>query len=171
MKILKTFNEEQVTEEDEPSMLHRRAVRGVVFDDNKNIAFIFARNYNYYELPGGGVEKDETIEEGFIRECKEETGCDVKVIKEIGRILELRKRSKLINDSHCYIAKIIGDKGDVSMTEKEIEEGKEVIWVPIEEALCLIKTSDASKDIYDQYLLERDTLFMLEALNVLKTSK
>lgn len=38
---------------------------------------------NYYTIPGGGLEEGETVEEGTIREIKEEFGIDVKVIKQL----------------------------------------------------------------------------------------
>lgn len=38
---------------------------------------------NYYTIPGGGLEEDETIEEGTIREIKEEFGIDVKIVKQL----------------------------------------------------------------------------------------
>ena len=38
---------------------------------------------NYYTIPGGGLEKGETIEEGTIREIKEEFGIDVKIVKQL----------------------------------------------------------------------------------------
>ena len=37
----------------------------------------------YYTFPGGGLEKGETLEEGVIREIKEEFGINVKVIKKL----------------------------------------------------------------------------------------
>lgn len=37
----------------------------------------------YYTFPGGGIEKGETLEEGIIREIKEELGIEVKVIKKL----------------------------------------------------------------------------------------
>lgn len=37
----------------------------------------------YYTIPGGGLEEGETIEEGTIREIKEEFGIDVKVIEKL----------------------------------------------------------------------------------------
>ena len=37
----------------------------------------------YYTFPGGGLEEGETIEEGTIREVKEEFGINVKVIKKL----------------------------------------------------------------------------------------
>lgn len=39
---------------------------------------------NYWELPGGGVEVDESLEAGLVREFKEETDLEV---KKVGRLL------------------------------------------------------------------------------------
>jgi len=38
----------------------------------------------YWVLPGGRVEKNETVEQACIREAKEETGLDVKIVKMTG---------------------------------------------------------------------------------------
>ena len=38
---------------------------------------------DYYTFPGGGLEEGESLEEGTIREIKEEFGIDVKVIKKL----------------------------------------------------------------------------------------
>lgn len=58
-----------------------RAVAIIIKD--KNILVMFRKNQGkeYYVFPGGGVEKNETIEEAVLREVKEETTLDVKVNK------------------------------------------------------------------------------------------
>lgn len=38
---------------------------------------------DYYTFPGGGLEEGENLEEGVIREIKEEFGIDVKVVKKL----------------------------------------------------------------------------------------
>lgn len=38
---------------------------------------------NYYTFPGGGLEEGETLEEGTIREIKEEFGINVKTIRKL----------------------------------------------------------------------------------------
>ena len=36
---------------------------------------------HYFTIPGGGVEEGETYEEAAIRETKEETCCDIEIVK------------------------------------------------------------------------------------------
>lgn len=37
--------------------------------------------HDKWELPGGKIEFGETPEQAVVRECKEETGCDIRVIR------------------------------------------------------------------------------------------
>lgn len=59
------------------------AVGAVCFYGDK-IVIVFAQNKNSWTLPGGGVEKGETVEEAVIREVKEETNMRVLHQKIIG---------------------------------------------------------------------------------------
>ena len=55
---------------------------GFVFMHRKNVK----RNKDYeeyYTFPGGHLEEGETLEEGVIREIKEEFGIDVKVVRNL----------------------------------------------------------------------------------------
>jgi ADP-ribose pyrophosphatase YjhB (NUDIX family) len=46
---------------------------------------------DYYTLPGGGVELEESFEEATIREVKEETGLDVLALQRVSRYISLEK--------------------------------------------------------------------------------
>ena len=55
---------------------------GVVFMNRKNV--IRNKDYQeYYTFPGGHLEEGETLEEGVIREIKEEFGINVKVVRKV----------------------------------------------------------------------------------------
>lgn len=64
-------------------MAIRNAAKAIIIKDGK----IFLNKYQveegniYYELPGGGQLQYETMEEAVIRECLEETGYCVKVLR------------------------------------------------------------------------------------------
>lgn len=50
------------------ALMHRQHVKNRKYED-------------YYVFPGGGQEENETLEQGTIREIKEEFGIDVKIVK------------------------------------------------------------------------------------------
>ena len=65
----------------------RIVARAITFIDDK-ILLIKRHNTNYeiqdyYTIPGGGVEIGEDFSEAAVRETKEETCCDIKIIKEL----------------------------------------------------------------------------------------
>ena len=51
----------------------RPSVRGIILRNGK-IAMMHSQKYNYYKLPGGGIEPGESLEETLIREVREESG-------------------------------------------------------------------------------------------------
>ena len=79
---------------------------------------------NTFELPGGGVELDETLEQGLIREFHEETGVDIK----IGKLLKVEDSFFTFNeqDAHgilvFYEVELIG--GEISANHEDSVEAK-----------------------------------------------
>ena len=66
----------------------RKVARGITFFDDKVLLLHRIRKGNelleYYAIPGGGVEENETMEEAVVRELKEETSIDVKINSYLG---------------------------------------------------------------------------------------
>ena len=58
----------------------------------------------YYTFPGGGREGEETLEEGTIREIKEEFGIDVEVVKKLYEMEHPNKKTK----EYFFLCKYIG---------------------------------------------------------------
>ena len=62
-------------------------VRGIIIKDNQVILMYRRKNgVEYYAIPGGHLENNESNEECLIREIKEEFSIDVKVIKLLGKV-------------------------------------------------------------------------------------
>src|SRR3989344_2508708 len=77
----------------------RRAARGILMNNGK-IALLNVTKQNYHKLPGGGIEKGESVGEAFKREILEETGCDCEIKDQSGIILEWRDLYKLLQISY-----------------------------------------------------------------------
>ena len=61
---------------------------------------------DYYTFPGGGREGEETLEEGAIREIKEEFGIDVEVIKKLYEMEHPNKKTK----EYFFLCEYVGGK-------------------------------------------------------------
>lgn len=109
-------------------------------EDEKNILLVKnkSKGPSYYTLPGGAVEKGETLEEAAIREVKEETGLEV----QINGVFTISEAFFEERGHHAifftFIGKIIGGEITISLPE-EIEE---VSWMAVEEAEQYVHLSD-----------------------------
>lgn len=117
----------------------RATGKAIVFDDQKNIALVGNKVNSFYLLPGGGIDRDKSIESGIIRECLEEIGYNIKLIKAVGMIDDYRNRDKKHCINYCYTAKLIGEKVGLNLTEDETKNGLHVIWIPIDEAKRILE--------------------------------
>ena len=80
----------------------------------------------YYTFPGGGLEEGETLEEGTIREIKEEFGIDVKVERKLYEM----ESEKFNQKEYFFLCEYIGGKfgtgqgPEFSNNPKYVDSGK-----------------------------------------------
>ncbi len=110
----------------------RHAARGIIIKDNK-ILLSYEEKNNQYLIPGGGVEKDESLVECCEREVLEETGiCCLPIVNYLD-INELFLNMNHIN--HYFVCKVINENQALHLTELEKEVNLTFIWIEIEKAL------------------------------------
>lgn len=123
----------------------RIGARGLVFNNEGKIAILNKKNKNEYKLVGGGAEGDEDPKIAFEREVLEEAGCKVQIDDFIGTIKEERTHHNFIQISYIYVAHVIENTKHLNLTEKEIAEGAQLLWLDLDEAIKVIK--ECEKDI------------------------
>jgi ADP-ribose pyrophosphatase YjhB (NUDIX family) len=178
MKTLRTFTQKDIfpeKEDDKEKINFEDRVTGkaIVFDDDKNVALVGTKVNSFYLLPGGGIDQGESIEVGIIRECLEEIGCNVELKMPIGTIDDYRNRDKKHCINYCYTAKLVGEKGELTLTEDEKKNGLHVIWVPLDEAIKILEKEvgqlkRGEVTFYNTgFNILRDHLFLKEAKRLL----
>ncbi|MDY0345641.1 MAG: NUDIX hydrolase [Bacilli bacterium] len=120
----------------------RKIVRAIVLDEQNRIALTKINNNDkfglrdYYELPGGGVQKGETLIEALRREMEEEIGCHIENIKEIGKVIDYYNLIQRENHNYFYLVKV-KDRVPSRLEPEEIERIEAIVWVRIDEAIRL----------------------------------
>ncbi|MBM3256738.1 MAG: NUDIX domain-containing protein [Candidatus Liptonbacteria bacterium] len=60
------------------------AAFGIIFDEEKRVLLCHRRDYDLWNLPGGGMEEGETPWDCAKWEVREETGLEVEIVKLLG---------------------------------------------------------------------------------------
>ncbi len=117
---------------------------GVVVKDAVHI--LLARREEHWQLPKGLVEEGEKIEETAIREVKEETGINARIIKPLGKInyWYYREGKRIYKTVYFFLMEAIS--GDIKEHDSEMDE---VRWFEMDEALEKIAYRN-EKDILEK---------------------
>ena len=139
MKIIDIYGENRFEKYSEM----REACRGILIRDGK-ILMSYEVNTDQWFIPGGGVEKNESLSECCVRELAEETGVVVIPKEHLLTINEYYEEWLFI--SHYFTCDYVGQT-DRKLTERELAEGLEPRWIPIEEAIDIFsKHQDYAAD-------------------------
>lgn len=132
------INNEKV-KKDNKKIISRLAVKAII--KNKNQILMVKTNKGDYKLPGGGVSKNENLENALKREVLEETGYNIKYIKEkIIVVKELKNDIYEINSifemkSIYYLCEINKNRSEQKLDLYEKLLNFSPIWINWENAL------------------------------------
>jgi len=70
------------------------------------VFLVFRSDYPLWELTGGGMEAGETPEQTAIRETKEESGFEIKLVRKVG-ICYFYTRKKFLRNSHLFEGQVV----------------------------------------------------------------
>ena len=127
----------------------RYVSRGVLLNEKNEVALNKLHGFdsfgsrNYYETPGGGKKKDETILKALHREMLEETGYEVEVIKELGMVNDYYNLIHRENKNYYYLCKIKSYKGK-KLEEYEKTMIEKLVWMDIDEAIKVYQNMNIS---------------------------
>src|SRR6266487_7072061 len=91
--------------------IFRIGVFALIFDDEGRILLGHRRDVNWWNLPGGGMEAGETVDEALLREVYEETRLEVEVGQLVGVYSKPQKQEVVLT----FRCRIIG--GTLQPTE------------------------------------------------------
>lgn len=171
MQLIRKITDSDITGGTAPEymdVISRYAARGVLVDGMSNVAMMYMSKKDLYKLPGGGIEENETIENAFLREIKEEAGFEAIIIRELGYIEEHKKQNDFMQFSYCFIAKIQNEAHNVKLSENEIQLGMMVKWMTLERALEVMNHSMVTcHDYSSKFMILRDKLILEKAVTLL----
>lgn len=132
----------------------RPSVRGIITKDGK-IAMMHSLKYDYYKLPGGGMEQGESNEETLIREVREESGLVVKLetITEYGYVRRIEKgrfEDIFIQDNYYYLCEVEEENVGAQLEAYEEEEQFVLEFVLPEHAIDVNNNAEHKEKEYVQ---------------------
>lgn len=153
----------------------RMIVRGVVYDDEGNFYFVRADRDDDFgravtiETAGGGVEKDENLEEAIRRELLEELGAEVDVICKIGVVSDYYNLIHRHNINNYYLCKV-RSFSERMLTEDEMNKFHlSTLKLNFDEAVEEYKRCSTSR--LGNLLYNREMPILLEAKRVIEREK
>ena len=147
----------------------RKAARGVLLNHRGQVALMHMAKNGFYKLPGGGMEGNETPEQTFKREVREETGFPCEIVEYLGTIEEHKNRNNYLQFSHCYIGRTTGRGERTKLTENEKALGFTPEWFSVDDAIAHMEQSCADCSEYGmKFMLMRDAILLRHAKILLK---
>ena len=125
-------------------MLHEKSCGAVLFTVEKGIKKYLIVESNYFGLPKGHVEDDETEQETALREIKEETGIDAKIVPGFRETVNYRLPNGNVKEVVLFIAEYNAQPYTVNR-----DELRGITLLPYDKALKRITYRDTKTVLQD----------------------
>src|SRR2546423_5673330 len=79
----------------------RIAASALIFDGER-VLLAYRRDIDWWNLPGGGMEVGETVDEALLREVAEETGLEVEIEQLVG-VYSKPQKQEIVLAFRCHI--------------------------------------------------------------------
>ena len=167
MKLISEIKDEDIGFKTKKTKLKERtAARAVLLNKNK-VALLNVSKHGYHKLPGGGLEGSETVKQALIREILEETGCKIKIIADVGKIVEYRTHENTLQTSFCFLSEVVSE-GKPDFDQGELDDGFGLEWIDMKSAIKLIEKE--KPETYDgKFIVIRDRMFLKKAEIIVKS--
>lgn len=139
----------------------RRTARAIMINEEGLYAVLYAKKFNLYSLPGGGIEDGEDEVSTLIREMDEETGCTCDTIEQLGVVSENRGHQDYTTLSYYFVVHTKTKKYELHLTELEEENGTILKWCSLEELIHLIRDVEHETN-QRKFLQARDMVALTE---------
>ncbi|MDD6388038.1 MAG: NUDIX domain-containing protein [Bacilli bacterium] len=114
----------------------------IIFNEGK--VLVVRQISGFYGFPKGHVEIGETEKETAIREVKEETGLDIKIISDKRYTQSYIVKENVHKDVVFFIAKLENNN-----EKRQVEEIEEILWIDINEVENIL-TYDSLKELWKE---------------------
>ncbi len=144
----------------------------VLLNEKNEVALVSNKVTNLFLLPGGGIEGGEEVIEGTKRECREETGYEIEITRELGVTEDYRARDARHCISYGFVARALS-QGHIALTENERNIGFFMQWFSLEDALKIFslqeeKVKRGEVEFYNTcFNIIRDSFFIRRAQKLL----
>ena len=87
-------------------------VFAIILDKDGGVLLCHRRDHDLWNLPGGGLEENETPEMGIVREVREETGLDV-VVEKITGVYSKKNKNEIV---FSFLCRVVG--GELTLNDE-----------------------------------------------------
>lgn len=149
-------------------MAIRNAAKAIILHDGKVLLnkYVGGKGEICYDLPGGGQNQFETMEEAVIRECMEETGYKVRPMRFAALAEEIYDDEELRNKYIDYTHRIlhifvveIADNNRYEPTEKDANQ-LESTWVDIKDVSGLDIRPSLLRGNFEKIVTSQSPLYL-----------